>query len=81
MKVYEGKLLAQDLRFGIIVSRFNDLIRDRLLGGARDALRRNGASEETIDVYKVPGAFEVPPMAKKVAASRRYDAVDAAWER
>lgn len=75
MKVYEGKLLAQELRFGIIVSRFNDFICDRLLGGALDALRRNGASEDAIDVYKVPGAFEVPLMAKKVAASKRYDAV------
>jgi 6,7-dimethyl-8-ribityllumazine synthase len=73
MKVYEGKLLAQDLRFGIIVSRFNDFICDRLLGGALDALRRNGASEDNFDVYKVPGAFEVPLIARKVAGSGRYD--------
>jgi len=65
MKVYEGKLLAQDLRFGIIVSRFNDFICDRLLGGALDALRRNGASENDIDVFKVPGAFESPSWLKK----------------
>jgi 6,7-dimethyl-8-ribityllumazine synthase len=75
MKVYEGKMLAQDLRFGIIVSRFNDFICDRLLGGALDALKRNGAEENNIDVFKVPGAFEIPLTAKKVAASRHYDAV------
>jgi 6,7-dimethyl-8-ribityllumazine synthase len=75
MKVYEGKLLAQDLRFGIIVSRFNDFICDRLLGGALDALRRNGADENNLDVFKVPGAFEIPLTAKRVAASQRYDAV------
>jgi 6,7-dimethyl-8-ribityllumazine synthase len=75
MKIYEGKLLAQDLRFGIIVSRFNDFICDRLLGGALDALRRNGADDHNIDVFKVPGAFEIPLMAKKVAGLGRYDAV------
>jgi 6,7-dimethyl-8-ribityllumazine synthase len=75
MKIYEGKLLAQDLRFGIIVSRFNDFICDRLLGGALDALRRNGADDHSIDVFKVPGAFEIPLMAKKVAGLGRYDAV------
>jgi len=75
MKVYEGKLLAQSLRFGIIVSRFNDFICDRLLGGALDALKRNGVEENNIDVFKVPGAFEIPLTAKKVAASQNYDAV------
>jgi 6,7-dimethyl-8-ribityllumazine synthase len=75
MKIYEGKLLAHDLRFGIIVSRFNDFICDRLLGGALDALRRNGAEDHNIDVFKVPGAFEIPLMAKKVAGLARYDAV------
>jgi 6,7-dimethyl-8-ribityllumazine synthase len=75
MKIYEGKLLAQDLRFGIIVSRFNDFICDRLLGGALDALRRNGADDQNIDIFKVPGAFEIPLMAKKVAGLGRYDAV------
>lgn len=75
MKIYEGKLLAQDLRFGIIVSRFNDFICDRLLGGALDALRRNGADDGNIEVFKVPGAFEIPLMAKKAAATGRYDAV------
>jgi 6,7-dimethyl-8-ribityllumazine synthase len=75
MKIHEGKLLARGLRFGIIVSRFNDFICDRLLGGALDALKRNGADEDAIDVFKVPGAFEIPLMAKKAAGSGRYDAV------
>lgn len=75
MKIYEGKLLAQGLRFGIVISRFNDFICDRLLGGALDALKRSGGSEEQIDVFKVPGAFEIPLLAKQVAVSGRYDAV------
>jgi len=75
MKVYEGNLLARNLRFGIVVSRFNDFIGERLVGGAVDALKRSGASEEDIDIYKVPGAFEIPLIAKKVAESGRYDAV------
>ena len=75
MNTYEGKLLAQGLRFGIIVSRFNDFICDRLLGGALDALRRSGAEDAAIDIFKVPGAFEIPLLAKKVASTSRYDAV------
>lgn len=75
MTIFEGKLLAQGLRFGIIVSRFNDFICDRLLGGAMDALKRSGADEGSIDVYKVPGAFEIPLIAKKVAGAGLYDAV------
>ncbi len=75
MNVYEGKLLAENLRFGIVVSRFNDFICDRLLGGAIDALKRSGADEDHIDVFKVPGAFEIPLVAKKVAESKRYNAV------
>jgi len=75
MTIFEGKLLAQDLRFGIIVSRFNDFICDRLLGGALDALKRSGADDGNIDVYKVPGAFEIPLIAKKAASAGRYDAV------
>lgn len=75
MKIYEGKLLAQDLRFGIIVSRFNDFIGERLVGGAIDALKRSGADEKDIDLFKVPGAFEIPLLAKKVAKTGRYDAV------
>jgi 6,7-dimethyl-8-ribityllumazine synthase len=75
MNTYEGKLLAEGLRFGIIVSRFNDFICDRLLGGALDALRRSGAQDAAIDIFKVPGAFEIPLLAKKVASTSRYDAV------
>lgn len=75
MKIYEGKLLAQDLRFGIVVSRFNDFICERLLGGALDALKRSGAEEKIIEIFKVPGAFEIPLLAKKLATSGRYDAV------
>ncbi|MBC7357814.1 MAG: 6,7-dimethyl-8-ribityllumazine synthase [Desulfacinum sp.] len=75
MRVFEGNLRAEGLKFGIVVSRFNDFICERLLGGAVDALTRTGAHEADIDVYKVPGAFEIPLTAKKVAASGRYDAV------
>ncbi len=75
MRVFEGKLLAKGLRFGIIVSRFNDFIGERLLGGALDALKRNGADEQDVDIFKVPGAFEMPLIAKKVAQSGKYDAV------
>jgi 6,7-dimethyl-8-ribityllumazine synthase len=75
MRVFEGKLLANGLRFGIVISRFNDFIGERLLGGALDALKRNGADEQNVDVYKVPGAFEIPLIAKKAAESGKYDAV------
>jgi len=75
MRVFEGKLLARGLRFGIVLSRFNDFIVERLLGGALDALRRNGADEQDIDIFKVPGAFEIPLVAKKAAESGKYDAV------
>ena len=75
MKVFEGKLLAKDLKFAIVLSRFNDFIGERLLGGALDALKRSGADEENVDLYKVPGAFEIPLLAKKAAMSGKYDAV------
>ncbi len=75
MKVTEGKLLAEGLSFGIVVSRFNDFISDRLLGGALDALARSGADMENIEVFKVPGAFEIPLIAKKLALTKKYDAV------
>ncbi len=73
--VIEGRLLAENKRFAIIVSRFNDFITEKLVGGALDALTRSGASEDHIDIVKVPGAFEIPLVAKKVAAKGGYDAV------
>lgn len=75
MKVHEGQLRSEGLSFGIVVSRFNDFICERLLGGALDALRRTGASEERIEVFRVPGAYEIPLAAKKLAGSGRFDAV------
>jgi len=74
-KNFEGKLVAKGLKFGIVVSRFNHFIADRLLEGALDAIRRNGANEEDGSVVWVPGSFEIPLAAKKLAKSRRYDAV------
>ena len=72
---YEGKLLAEGLRFAVVASRFNELITRRLLGGALDALKRHGAAEENIDTAWVPGGFELPLVAGKLADSGRYDAV------
>jgi 6,7-dimethyl-8-ribityllumazine synthase len=75
VKTFEGKLLAKGLKFGIVLSRFNDFIGERLLEGAMDALRRSGADEDDCTVARVPGAFEIPLAAKKMAKSGRYDAV------
>jgi len=75
MKVIQGELQAKGLKFAIIVSRFNDFITGKLLDGAVDALLRHGAKEEDIDVVKVPGAFEIPLTAKKVAAKGSYNAI------
>ena len=72
---YEGKLLAEGLRFAIVASRFNDMITRRLLSGALDALARHGADEEGIETAWVPGAFELPLVAQRLAESGRYDAV------
>ena len=74
-KSYEGSLVADGLRFGIVASRFNDLITRRLLSGAMDALRRHGAKEEQIEVAWVPGGFELPLVAERLAESGKYDAV------
>jgi 6,7-dimethyl-8-ribityllumazine synthase len=74
-RTLEGKLLAEGLKFGIVVSRFNSFISDRLLEGAMDALRRSGAEEADCSVVRVPGAFEIPLAAKKMAKSGRYDAI------
>jgi 6,7-dimethyl-8-ribityllumazine synthase len=71
----EGKLIAKGLKFGIVLSRFNNFISERLLEGALDALRRSGAEEADCLVARVPGAFEIPLAAKKMAKSKRYDAV------
>jgi len=72
---FEGQLDAKGQKFGIIVSRFNSFISERLLEGAVDALVRHGADEQDIHVARVPGAFEIPLAAKKMAASRKYDAI------
>ncbi|MCM2263608.1 MAG: 6,7-dimethyl-8-ribityllumazine synthase [Desulfuromonadales bacterium] len=74
-KIIEGRLDAQGLKIGILVSRFNSFIGDRLVEGAIDALLRHGAEKENLAVIKVPGAFEIPPVAKQMAASGRYDAL------
>ena len=73
--VVEGQLTAEGLRFAVIVSRFNDFISSRLMEGAMDALTRHGAAKEQIFLVKVPGAFELPFVAKKIAKSGSYDAV------
>lgn len=74
-RIIEGELLAKGKRFAIIVSRFNDFITERLLGGALDALVRSGAKDQDITVVKVPGAFEIPLVAKKVAEKKGVDAI------
>ncbi|OPY73954.1 MAG: 6,7-dimethyl-8-ribityllumazine synthase [Syntrophorhabdus sp. PtaU1.Bin058] len=73
--VHEGKLNAKGFRFAIVVSRFNSFITDRLLEGALDALKRHGADEKQIAIYKVPGAFEIPLAAKLLAGKREIDGV------
>jgi 6,7-dimethyl-8-ribityllumazine synthase len=74
-QIWEGALAAKEFTFGIVVSRFNEFISGRLLEGALDALRRHGAEEDRISVVRVPGSFEIPLTAKRLAASGRYDAV------
>lgn len=74
-KTFEGRLVADGLKFGIVISRFNEFITGKLLEGAKDALIRHGAGEENISVAWVPGTFEIPLAAKKMAASKKYDAV------
>ena len=75
MKTIEGKLDAKGLKFGIVIARFNEFISGKLLAGCLDGLRRHGADEENIDVIWSPGSFEIPLLAKKMAAGKRYDAV------
>jgi len=74
-KSFEGMLLGKGLKFGLVVSRFNEFITNRLLDGARDALLRHGVSNDDIEVAWVPGSFEIPLIAKKLAQTKRYDAV------
>ena len=75
MKTFEGNLVAQNMKVGIVVSRFNEFITSRLLGGALDGLKRRGVEEEHIHTAWVPGAFEIPLIASKMAKSGNYDAV------
>ncbi|MGE5257838.1 MAG: 6,7-dimethyl-8-ribityllumazine synthase [Hyphomicrobiales bacterium] len=74
-KIIEGKLNAEGKKFAIVASRYNDFITEKLVGGALDALNRSGAKDKDIEVFKVPGAFEIPLAAKRVARSKRFDAV------
>ncbi len=75
MSVFEGNLIGTGLKVGIVVSRFNELLSSRLLSGALDGLKRHDVAEEDVDVAWVPGAFEIPLVANRMAASGRYDAV------
>ena len=75
MSTLEGKLVANNMKVGIVVARFNEFITNKLLGGAMDGLLRHDVKEEDITVAWVPGAFEIPLIAKKMAMSKKYDAV------
>jgi len=74
-KHFEGMLLGKGLKFGLVVSRFNEFITKKLLGGAQDALLRHGVNQEDIEIAWVPGSFEIPLVAKKLVQTKRYDAV------
>ena len=74
-KLIEGEITGKGIKFAIVVSRFNDFISQRLLDGALDALKRHGASDDQIAIIKVPGAFEIPSMAKRLSLSDRFDCV------
>lgn len=75
MRIYEGRLTSNNKKYGVVVGRFNEFIGGKLLSGALDALKRHGVNEEEIEVAWVPGAFEIPLAAKKMALSGRYSAV------
>ena len=75
MKIYEGKLVSKDIKIGIVAARFNEFITSKLLSGALDALIRHEVKEDNIEVAWVPGAFEIPLIASKMAKSRQYDAI------
>ena len=74
-KIIEGELLVRDLRFAILAARFNDFVVEPLVRGALDALKRHGATEKQIEIVRVPGAFDMPIVARKLALSRRYEAL------
>jgi 6,7-dimethyl-8-ribityllumazine synthase len=74
-RTYEGKVLAKGKRFGIVVARFNEFVSERLLEGAQDGLLRHGADEKDITVVRVPGSFEIPYAANRLAKSKKFDAV------
>ena len=74
-KIHEANLIAEGKKFALVVSRFNDFITEKLLSGAQDALVRSGAASDDIEIVKVPGAFEIPLVAKRVAATKRFDAI------
>jgi len=75
LKIYEGRLISEGLKYGIIVGRFNEFIGDKLLGGALDALKRHGVEENEIEIAWVPGAFEIPIIARKMVKTNKYDAI------
>ena len=75
MNTFEGKLVADSIKIGIVVARFNEFITSKLLGGAIDSLKRENVSEKDIEVAWVPGAFEIPLIASKMAKSNKYDAI------
>ncbi|MDU1412850.1 MAG: 6,7-dimethyl-8-ribityllumazine synthase [Clostridium sp.] len=75
MNIYEGKLIGQGLKIGIVAGRFNEFIVSKLLDGALDGLIRHGVNEEDIEIAWVPGAFEIPLIAKKMANTKKYDAI------
>ena len=75
MKTFEGRLVPKDIRIGIVAARFNEFITSKLLGGALDGLKRHEVNEDAIDIAWVPGAFEIPLIASKMAKSGKYDAV------
>jgi 6,7-dimethyl-8-ribityllumazine synthase len=75
MKIYEGKLVNEDIKIAIVVARFNEFITNKLLGGAQDCLKRHNVEDGNISIFWVPGAFEIPLIASKIAKKNQYDAI------
>jgi 6,7-dimethyl-8-ribityllumazine synthase len=75
MKIYEGKLVNEDIKIAIVVARFNEFITNKLLGGAQDCLKRHNVEDANISIFWVPGAFEIPLIASKIAKKNQYDAI------